>query len=619
MRAAPRDTQAGSDALQHGAVREHLARLLQWRGLANARQLSGLLSYAVEETLAGRASHIKETTIGVDVFGRPPSFDPRVDPIVRVQAAKLRARLKEYYETEGAGEPLRVGFPKGCYVPVIERCPPNGLPAAAGAAPAAAVSRARALRWGAVALAACAGVAAVLLLARSGPPAVTHAVAVLPFVSSGSEEAEYFADGLTEQLIASLGRFPDLRVVARTSVFEYKGKQEDVRQISTRLAVDRILEGSVRWEGKQVRVTARLVDGRTGYQLWTSSYSRERSGLFAVQDALTSDIIAAMRMHLASASGAGKPRAPDPEAYRLYLQGRYFWHSRRAEGLAKARRCFEMAIARDPEYAAAHAGLADTFSQMAAYELAPLEETREPALASARRAAELDPDSAEVQSALGYALGVFTLDRKSSEEAFRRAIRLNPAHADARRWLASLCLMFGGRTGEALQEVRTAVTLDPISVYAQHDLGRVFSVRGDYPAAIAEFRKAIELAPGHARSHTELGFALERTGDLAGARHSFEQAVNASNRHPAYVADLARFHAATGRPAEARRLLAELEGKAGPYHLAAVYAALGQKDRAFTELDRAVASRLLPRVLLNRYDTLSKDPRFGSFLKELGL
>lgn len=629
MQAAPPDRQAGLDALPPDAVREHLAHLLQWRGFVQARQLSGLLAYTVEETLEGRAAHIKETTIGVDVFGRPPSFDPRVDPIVRVQATKLRARLKEYYETEGAHEPLRVIFPKGGYVPLIEPRRTENPPVAAEA-PAAAATPSRPVRsaafWlGALALAVVAGVTTAWLLNRPASPPVAHAIAVLPFVSSGAEEAEYFADGLTEQLIASLGRIPGLRVVARTSVFEYKGKQQDVRSISARLAVDRILEGSVLWEGKQVRVTARLVDGQTGYQLWTSSYNREVSGLFAVQDAVTGDIIATMQKrlgpqkHLAPTVSAAGQRTPDPEAHRLYLQGRYFWHTRRVDGLMKARRCFESAIAHDPAYAAAQAGLADTFCQMAAYELAPLEETREPALASARRAAELDPDSAEVQSALGYALGVFTLDRKHSEAAFRRAISLNPAHANAHRWLASLCLLFDGRTGEALQEALLAVKLDPISAYAQCDVGRMYSARGDYRAAVAEFRKAIELGPGHPRAHTELGFALERTGDLAGAQRSFEQAVQSSGRHPTYVADMARFYAATGRPAEARRLLPELEGKAGPYHLAALYAALGESDRAFAELDRAINSRLLPRVLLNRYDGLRGDPRFGRFLKQLEL
>jgi TolB-like protein/tetratricopeptide (TPR) repeat protein len=609
MRAVSRGADVGSDFFKE-SVREHVRRLLQFRGFVHARQLSSLLSYTIEETLAGRGAQIKEITIGIDVFGRPPSFDPRVDPIVRVQATKLRIRLKEYYESEGAGEALRIAFPKGGYVPVIETGPP--------AAPGRVYSRRIWITGLTVLMAAAVLVLALLVRPSTAPPAV-HTLAVLPFVSIGSEEEEYFADGLTEELIASLGGIAGLRTVARTSVFEYKGRQQDVRQISARLAADRVLEGSVRWEGSQVRVTAQLIDGQNGYQLWTATYSRERSGLFAVQDALAKDIVAAMRMHMVEDAGAAGRRTPDPEAYLLYLQGRYFWRFRQAEALNKARGYFEKAIARDPGFAAAHAGLADTFSQLAAYELAPLDETRAPALAAARRGAQLGTDSAEAQAALGYALAVFTLDWKNSEEAFRRAIRLNPAYADAHRWLASLCLVTSGRLDEALSEARLAVALDPISVYAHQDLGRVLSARGDYEAAIVALRKAVELAPNHARPHTELGFALERTGDPVSAQRSFEQAAGVSDGHPAYLADLARFYAANGKPAAARRLLERIGGRAGSCHLAAVYAALGETDRAFAELDKAVDSRLLPRVLPNRYDSLRADPRFERVMARLGL
>lgn len=600
-------------------VLEQVEKIVRSKGFAKAEKLGRLLSFTVGEALEGRAAELKETVLAVEVFDRPSSFDPRLDPIVRVQAGKLRTRLKEYYEAEGRDDAIIIEYPKGHYVPVIQQRE------RARRAPSFNLIRRRRKLAAAVALA-CAALMTGFLVYRTTrgrgdvPSGWPRSVVVLPFVSLSADEPEYFCDGLTEELINSLSRIEGLRVVARTSAFRYKGKNEDIRAIGRELDVDAVLEGSVRREGELVRISAQLADARDGYHLWAGTYEREMKSVFALQEEITQSIVDTLQVRIDSRGEATGRRPPaNLEAYRLYLQGRYFWHRRTPDALRKAAGYFHQAIEQDPDYAAAYAGLADAYSLLAAYEIEPLDEYGHKALEAAARAVDLDDRSAEGHAALGYALATFGADWVRAEKAFRRAIALNPGYATAHQWFAMTCLSLFGRLDEALREMQTAVSLDPVSAVIAHDLGRIHTWRHEFPQAIRQYRKAIELEPAFARARAELGFALESTGDHEGARRAFEEAVAISKGQPGHVADLARFYAATGRTAKALELLAEVRDSAGPYHLAAVYAALNRDEEALAHLERGLASKRSPVVLVERWAGLRSHPRYAELWARLRL
>lgn len=623
----PGDPPAEPSTEPAAAVRLQLARILQSPGFSHSRQLSRFLTYIVSETLAGQSDLIKEYVLAIDVFGREKTFDAMADAIVRVQAKKLRSRLAAYYENEGLHDPVRIEVPRGSYMPrFLPNSTGNGVaavPDTVVAAPPEGKPHAGLLhrRWPraaglAVLLCIASSVSYHLGSSRTEGSREAASIAVLPFIATGPESADYFADGLTEEVISSLGRIPELRTVARTSVFQYKGKEQDVRRIGAELGVKRILEGSVRQHAGAMRVNVQLVDAVSGYQIWTADYDRPGGDIVQLQNTIAADIARFLRFRLNERIRESHPPR-DSLAYDSYLQGRYYWHQRTSASLEAARDYFQQAIRRDPHYAAAYAGLADTYAQLAAYELAPVDRVAGDALAAARRAVELDANSAETQTSMGYALAAFTFDWEGAEASFRRAIRLNPGHADAHRWLGSLALAMTGRLDEAIQEIRIAAQYDPVSVFVYHDLGKIHSLRGEYDAAATEYEQALRIDPSHARTYAELAFCHEQLGDPHRALTEFEKAVEVSGRHPAYLADLARFYAATGRRARALALLSQIKSSAGPYHLAAIYGQLGDRDAAFEKLNEAVATGLAPRVLLARYAPLSQDPRYEAFLRRI--
>lgn len=597
----------------------HVDKILHSRGFVHAEKLGRLLRYTVTETLHGRGGDLKEYVLGVEVFGRLESFDPRIDPIVRVQAGKLRARLKEYYEADGRDDTISVVYHKGSYVPEFEaRKPPldESRPFPAGRS-----------RWR------IPSIAAVLLLVvalsvyswrmiRTGPSPLSRSIAVLPLQNLIPDpQGDYFSDGLTEELINALSRIEGLRVVARTSVFRYKGKTDDIRAIGAQLNVSKILEGTVRAEGDHVRVTARLVDTQNGYQLWSGAYDREMNGIFAIQDEITRAIVNAMEVQLATIAGrpASRTRRSTVEAYRSNLQGRYFWHRRTRAGIRKAIQYFEHALSSDPKYAEAWSGLADAYSLMAAYELEPLPKFALQAVAAARKAVELDGNLAEAHASLGFALATFAGEWADAETSFRHAIEINPGYATARHWYASSFLVLFGRLEEALRQMEEALSLDPVSAVIHYDLGRVFTYRREFDQAAQQFRKAIELDSTYARSHGELGFALEQVGELEVARKEFEKAVEVSRGHEAHLADLARFHAATGNREEALTMLESFQDVVCPYHLASVYAALGRTDEALRLLELGLRSKRSPALVAARFAALRDDHRYVGLLQEAGL
>jgi TolB-like protein/class 3 adenylate cyclase/Tfp pilus assembly protein PilF len=458
------------------------------------------------------------------------------------------------------------------------------------------------------------------------PAAATASLAVLPFDDLGTDpENEYFADGLTEELIASLGRLEELRVAGRSSSFAFKGRDVDVREIGEELGVGAVLEGGVRNTGERVRVTVQLVDARTGYQLWSETYDRESKDIFAVQEEIARDVGEALDLRLPRAMGSFRirARAPDREAYDLYLRGRHAWRSRTREGLELALEDFQAAIARDPEFAEAHAGLADAYLAMVAYgyrSRATLSRSRE----AADRALALEPDLVEALASRGY-LRSHNHELAASLADFRRAIELNPSYPLAHHWL-SLALSSLGRLEEAIPEHRRALELDPLSPtpHSAYALTLLNAHRLEEAEEMAA--RANELAP-------ELYFPLSVLGHIYEAQGRRGEALEAAERAAALApeiagarAQLARMHARVGDRRKALDILAELEADPDPCAacIAEIHVALGQYEEAFPWLDVRIwfddshGGGFAPKVD-PLYDPIREDPRFRRFLQDAGL
>lgn len=420
-------------------------------------------------------------------------------------------------------------------------------------------------------------------------------IVVLPFadISQGRDQ-EYLADGITEELIGRLSNIDGLRVAGRTSAFAFKGSGLDVREIGAQLDVSTVLEGSVRQSGDRLRIDARLVDAEDGFELWAETFERQMVDVFAIQDEIASAIVDRLR-----GTAVGPPRtlttAPvEPEAYNLYLSGRYEWHKRSEAGLLKAVDLFRDATERAPGYARAHAGLGDAYAVLAFYDYLPPAEAFPLAVASARRAIELDPTLAEPHATLGYAALYHEWDGEQAEIAFLRAIDLDPSYSTGRQWYANL-LLAAGRFDESAVEMRVAQELDPLSLIANAALGFVWYQAGESQRALDQLRHALQLNDDFDPAHLWYGMTLEDLGRFEEAVLEYEKAVAASGSAISRAA-LARGLARAGREREARALVAQLEqesetGYVPAFEIAKVYEGLGEPDAAMIWLRRAFADR----------------------------
>lgn len=470
-----RDTNSASAAatpapeLSAGSIRLALDKILSSPGFINADRLTRFLRYTVEETLNGQTDKLKETLLGIEVFNRKTTYDPRVDAVVRTEAVKLRARLRDYYDSEGREDGLIIDLPKGGYVPAFrirEKVPETQ--------PAAAIETYDNTRRGHDWRPAIAGGVILVVLAVSiflttrvrkhvgpgaGGPEVAS-IAVLPFADlSPDRDQEYFCDGMTEEIIDALAKVDGFRVVARTSSFAFKGKQQDIREIGKKLNVGAVLEGSVRKDGNLLRVTAQLNSVSDGYHLWSQTYERELKDVFSVQDEIAKAIVNTLQLKLATPR---PKRAVNVEAYDLYLQGRYHWNRWRLEGAERGLQFFEQATQKDPKYAAAYAGIADSYAWLGFFGNVAPSEAMPKARAAADKAIALDDTLAEAHTSLGYVKALYDYDWSGAEREFLRAIQLNPGLADAHFGYGIVFLAPQERGAEALREMLLARDLDPL-------------------------------------------------------------------------------------------------------------------------------------------------------------
>jgi serine/threonine-protein kinase len=573
-----------------------------------ADQRSDVFSFGaiVYEMLAGRSAFERDTAVetGYAILNdEPPPLPGDVSATLRRLVQRCLAKRPED-RFQSARELVDVLAPAG-----VERAP----------------AQRRIYRW------ALGGAAALILVAlavigwrlRARGEGPGNSIAVLPFVNmSGDRENDYFSDGITEELIHALANVEGIRVSSRTSAFAFKGKDVGVRKIGEELNVATVLEGSVRREGGRVRVTAQLVNAGDGYHLWSKTYDRELKNIFALEDELARSIAQALAPRLGAREPAPlvRPATVSTAAHDAYLRGRYFWNQRTPESLRRAISSFQQAIAEDPSYALAYAGLGESYLLLAEYARTPVAEQLPKAKQAVQRAVELDATLAEAHAALGL-ISHYEYDWSTAEREYRRAIELNPQYATAHQWYSRL-LRMTGRVAEARTEIDHARRLDPTSLIINSNSAEIHIAAHEYAEAIEDARKTLELDPHFDDVRGSLARAYAQTGRYAEALREIDALPrDLSLGLRGYVL------AISGQRDAARRVLTEYMDQAGRGHIspssvALIHVGLGDKDAAFAWLDKAYAEREPELGQLSGgplWDSLRSDPRFARLLQRLHL
>jgi len=585
------------------AARRQLERVAASAGFSHNERLVRFLRFVVEQHLDGKDDELKESVVAVEVFGRSADHNPKQHSIVRTEAGRLRARLSEYYAGEGLNDSLIIELPKGGYVPVLR--PAKDPRAAVDASPVKRSQRVG-LRWFAAGTACL--VVAVAMGWWFGRATAPISIAVLPLLDASQDPAnDYFAVGLTGEIMHDLSIIDGLVVRSQTSSYAFKGKPQNVRDAGKQLNVDYILEGNTFRAGQQLRINVQLIRVRDDFPLWSGQYDRDLTDVFAIQEEISRGIVNSLRLKL----GRGRRRyETSTEAYDLYLQARAFEIRSAASGRNQSTGLYEQALAKDSSFAPAYAGLA------AAYAYRTGEDRLNNWAAGASRAEEmsrmhvvvekavqLDPLSAEVQAALG-AVQARDAQWEQSEKSFRRALELEPGRSATRTEFALSLLMPLGRLDEAVTQVRSAETNDPLSPNVQQVLSNVLFSAGRLEEA------AVHCQQPCARALIFQGKATEAIPILE---------AKFNGRLGAEGSQLGIAYARAGRSEDAERI-ANTQNR--PIEQAMVFVALGDKDRAFEALNRAIP---LGPVRVGRdlnypeFAALRGDPRLKDLRKKLGL
>ena len=459
--------------------------------------------------------------------------------------------------------------------------------------------------------------------------AAINSLAVLPLANASADpNAEYLSDGITESIINSLSRLRGLRVMARSTVFRYKGREVDAREVGRELRVGAVLLGRVLLFGDRLIIRMELVDVVEGWQLWGEQYSRDLSDIFEVQEEIASEISDRLRLKL---TGEDKKRltkryTENTEAYQLYLKGRYHSGKFTSEGLGKGVEYFHRAIEKDPSYALAYAGLAETYGSLwfhgyvSPYEAEPV--TRPVAI----KALEIDDTLAEAHTSLALIKMFYDWDWSGSEREFKRAIELNPGYGPAHQWYGGHLVALG-RRAEAFAEMRRAQELDPLSLMINAAVAWHFYFAREYEEAVEQLQKTLELDPNFHIAHEVLGLTYTQTGRYEEAITELKKAVELSGGALVMLAELRQVYAASGNRVAAREGLNELKERSKqsfvlPYHIAAIHTSLGEADEASEWLERAYRERYGGLVYINvdpRFDSLRADGRLADLVRRIGL
>ncbi len=462
-------------------------------------------------------------------------------------------------------------------------------------------------------------------VATSRPPSIV----VLPFANiSADKQQEYFCDGMAEEIINALSKVEGLRVVARTSAFSFKGKDEDVREIGRKLNVSSVMEGSVQKADDRVRISVQLTNAADGYHVWSERYDRKLEDIFAIQDEISLAVVENLKVQLLGEEEAKltKRYTEDLDAFNAYLKGLYFWGTRTAEGLQEAIDCFERAIAMDQQYAAAHAGIADVYNSMGYWGFLSPKEAFPHAKAAGKRALEIDDRLAEAHGALAWINTVFDWDWEASESRFKWAIELNPNCPRTRNWYA-VHLMFRGRFDEAIEEIDRALELDPLALLINANAGAIRYCARRYDEAEALYNKTLEMEPNFGVAHLFLGCLHIQKGRYQEAISELQNATKLTGGIPWAIGCLGIALAKSGKRKKAEELLGDLEVRAGkkyisPVGAALVYLGLGEVDKFREWAEEALEYRdvTMPHLkVFPEFDSVRSEPWFQAILKRMRL
>jgi serine/threonine-protein kinase len=573
-------------------ARQQLERILASAAFRPADRLKRFLSFIVTEALDGRGDQLKEYVIGVQVFDKESSFDPRADPIVRVQARRLRARLVRYYREEGGADPIVIELPKGGYTPTFRQ------------RDAASTSR----------------------RSMAAAFAGQNTIAVLPFQDhSQGRTLEYFCQGLHQELIHTLAKLDGLRVLVAPAVESSAHDAESGQGTSAAL----VLTGGIRKAGAHLRVTVHLIDSASASYLWSESVDTDAEDVLGAQETVAKAVVDKLGPRLLDGRERRGGRRPieNLAARNLYLQGRYHLNQRTDEGLQKAVEFFERAIVEDAQFALAHSGLADAFSLLSHYGVLEPAKVWTKAASAAASAVMLDRNGVEAHTSLAHVKATQDWDWSGAEREFQLAIAFDPSYPTAHHWYAMSCLVPLGRLDEALDEMRLAQSLDPVSSIVARDLAMVHAYRRDYEAALEQCDHAVELNPHFSPAYWALGFIQEQRKDFDEAIAAFQRAIHLSPQTPRMHAGLSRALALAGRRVPALSALGKLDALAKkryvcPFEIASVRFALGQTEQGFRCLTKACRDRAFGVIGIRvdpRFEQLLSDNRLDSILHEIGL
>src|SRR5262245_38680199 len=587
------------------AARRQLDKILASPGFARNERMSRFLRFVVERHLESRDQELKESLIAIEVFGRPPGYDSKQDPIVRTEASRLRARLSEYYLADGKGDSIIIDLPRGGYVPVLRQAVTEAIPA-----PHRPLTRALPV---AVAVA-CVAIALIALggwwwYHKNGP----IPIAVLPLNNLSEDSAQdYFADGLTGEIIRNLSIIDGLAVRSQTSSFAFKGKPQNVSDAGKQLEVEYIVEGSVQRAGQQLRITAQFIRVSDDFPLWSGRYDRELTDVLAIEDEISRGIVNSLRLKL----GGGRRRyETSAEAYDLYLQARALGIQRGLDGDNRSVAPFEAVIAKDPSFAPAYAGLAAAHMARSGEAQFDLADEMAKMQTAAERAIQLDPLLGEAHGAMGI---VYAREAQwaQSEKSFRHALELAPNDSVIYDNFAASFLMPLGRIQEAVQLLRKAEKNDPVAPRLHSILANALIATGRYDEAAEQCMKLPTDFP--ARS-TWLARARLGQGRIQEAIHLLVDRMEQGVNSPDIKGFLGYAYGRAGRRDEAEKFAAPDQR---PFTQALTFAGLGDKERTLDALERMAVLgpvRLGRDLTYPEFDLVRGDPRLKAIRKRLGL
>lgn len=456
-----------------------------------------------------------------------------------------------------------------------------------------------------------------------------RSLAVLPLENfSGDASQDYFADGMTEELITNLGQISALRVISRTSVMTYKRARKSLPQIAAELNVEAVVEGSVLHLGDRVRITAQLIQVPADKHIWTQTYEEDIRDTLTLQNKVARAIAEQIKVTLNKQEqvALGGVKTVNPDAYRAYLTGRHYWNKRTAGDLKKAIDYFNRAVEKDPKFAAAYSGLADAYALSGDWEygISSPESAFPQAKAAASKALALDDTLAEAHTSLAFVSDLYDWNWQAAEREYKRAIALNPGYATTHHWYA-WHLVVMGRNDEALAEMKKAGDLDPLSPIISAELAAVLCIAKLYDESVQQSQRTLELHPNFAIAHYELAQAFAQKGMHDRAISELGIAIDLSNGNAAFNSELAYVYAISGRAQEAIRMAEELRDRqerpsSTDAHLAMIYVGLGNHDEAMRWLKRAFVARFNPSILMRpAFDPLRSDARFQDLSREIGL